>query len=592
MWEQEKGKGDESEMGAKVNYLELLKQWGNALLRLQIRQTDDPSLDGGILCPACKHIHGRCPDAIYGLMTLADRTGEKKYLDGARALFRWQENLLCDDGSLYNDANSEWNGITAFSVINLCEALTLHGHLLQKAEKEEWEKRMRLMGRWVEKTIVPGFETNINYYAGSAAVQALLGRYFGIPELFESARACAEYVFAHFTENGLLVGEGIPHDRVTERGCRPVDIGYNVEESVPLLIRYALAAEDEPLLEQLTRILRKQLEFMMPDGGWDNSFGTRNNKWTYWGSRTSDGCQTGYALLAERDPLFVEAIGRNTTLLERCTGNGLLYGGPEYIKNGEPPCVHHTFTHINALAAVLDAGIEGYEPDRDPGAGWNPQPLPSDDRDPSVRHFPEIDTWKLTFEKWRATVTGYDFGLEKGHASGGTMTLLWHEDMGPVLLSSVVDYRLVEPLNMQLSLKKSRHRPLTPRLEILRNGKRYASCYDTKAEISVTQEKDGIRIHVLSRPVSLEQEELSKPVRFHIDYWLHNEGLSIRTQIEGPKEEVRLVLPVIAGNASVTAGWQEAEPEHIFFLTGGFGAREFRILPDEEGVIGVEISCG
>ena len=36
MWEQEKGKGDESKMGAKVNYLELLKQWGDALLRLQI----------------------------------------------------------------------------------------------------------------------------------------------------------------------------------------------------------------------------------------------------------------------------------------------------------------------------------------------------------------------------------------------------------------------------------------------------------------------------------------------------------------------------------------------------------------------------
>ena len=136
------------------------------------------------------------------------------------------------------------------------------------------------------------------------------------------------------------------------------------------------------------------------------------------------------------------------------------------------------------------------------------------------------------------------------------------------------------------------HRPLTPRLEILRNGKRYASCYDTKAEISVTQEKDGIRIHVLSRPVSLEQQELSRPVRFHIDYWLHKEGLSIRTQIEGPKEEVRLVLPVIAGNASVMAGRQEAEPEPVFFLTGGFGAREFRILPDEEGMIGVEISCG
>lgn len=87
MWEQEKGKGDESKMGAKVNYLELLKQWGDVLLRLQIRQMDDLKLDGGILCPACKHIHGRCPDAIYGLMALADRTGEKKYLDGARRSF-------------------------------------------------------------------------------------------------------------------------------------------------------------------------------------------------------------------------------------------------------------------------------------------------------------------------------------------------------------------------------------------------------------------------------------------------------------------------------------------------------------------------
>ena len=572
----------------KGSYLELLKQWGDALLRLQIREMGDPSLDGGILCPACKHIHGRCPDAIYGLMTLADCTGEKKYLEGARALFRWQENLLCDDGSLYNDANSEWNGITAFAVINLCEALTLHGHLLQKEEKEEWENRMLLMGRWVKKTIVPGFETNINYYAGSAAVQALLGRYFGLPELFESARVCAEYVCAHFTENGLLVGEGIPHDKVTERGCLPVDIGYNVEESVPLMIRYALAVKDETLQERLTRILKKQLVFMLPDGGWDNSFGTRSNKWTYWGSRTSDGCQTGYALLADRDPVFVEAIRRNTALLERCTGNGLLYGGPEYEKNGELPCVHHTFTHINALAAVVDAGIDAFGPHKGLEAGWT-LPIPSDDRGPSVRYFPEIDTWKLTFEKWRGTVTGYDFDLGRGHASGGTMTLLWYEEMGPVLLSSVVDYRLAEPLNMQLSLKKDRHRPLTPRLEILRNGKRYASCYDTKAEISVTQEKDGIRIHVLSRPVSLEQQELSRPVRFHIDYWLHNEGLSIRTQIEGPKEEVRLVLPVIAGNASVTAGRQESEPERIFFLTGGFAAREFKIVPDEEGVIGAGI---
>lgn len=58
-----------------VNYLDLAKQWGDALLRLQIRKMKDPAFDGGILCPACKHIHGRCPDAVYGLMSLADHTG-------------------------------------------------------------------------------------------------------------------------------------------------------------------------------------------------------------------------------------------------------------------------------------------------------------------------------------------------------------------------------------------------------------------------------------------------------------------------------------------------------------------------------------
>lgn len=563
-----------------VHYLNLARQWGDALLKLQIRQIEDPALDGGILCPACKHIHGRGPDAVYGLMALADYTGEERYLEGARALFRWQENLLCDDGTLYNDANNAWNGTTVFAIISLHEALVHHGHLLRKEEREDWENRMLSMSRWVAQTIVPGYVNNINYLAGGAAVQALLSQYFHLPEYAENARLLADYVMAHFTENGLLCGEGIPHDRITGRGCRPVDIGYNAEESVGLMIRYALALDDQAALNRLTEILRQQLEFMMPDGSWDNSFGTRCNKWTYWGSRTSDGCQVGYALLAERDPLFVETIGRNTELMARCTANGLLHGGPEYEKYGELPCVHHTFTHINALAAVLDAGIKSYE-----SKVW----LPADRPQTAVRYFPEIDTYKLAFQKWRATVTGYDFWLDRGHASGGTMTMLWHEDAGPVLLSSVVDYRMAEPLNMQLPLKKKRHRPLTPRLEKMTESGRYSSCYDTDAKIEVNEAGDGIHVHVSARLVSREQEELSEPVCCQTEYWLHKDGLSIRIQIAGPGENVRLVLPVIADEAKVTASSVLSEPESIFYLTSGFGAREFIILPDGENRIWAEI---
>lgn len=75
-------------------------------------------------------IHGRSSDAVYPLMCTADFTGQKKYQDAAEAVFEWGSNMVCDDGSFYNDAQSEWNGITVFGVISLCEALKYHGHLL------------------------------------------------------------------------------------------------------------------------------------------------------------------------------------------------------------------------------------------------------------------------------------------------------------------------------------------------------------------------------------------------------------------------------------------------------------------------------
>jgi hypothetical protein len=86
------------------------------------------------------------------------------------------------------------------------------------------------------------------------------------------------------------------------------------------------------------------MEFMLPDGAWDNSWGTRNFKWTWWGSRTSDGCHPAYRLLADRDPRFAEVSRRNLALMAACTHDGLLYGGPHYRAAGYAPCIHHTFS--------------------------------------------------------------------------------------------------------------------------------------------------------------------------------------------------------------------------------------------------------
>lgn len=70
----------------------LLVEWVDALLAYQCEGLH-PSLDGGILCPACARIHGRIGDTVLPLMYLADKTGNDKYLLAAKKLMKWMENV-------------------------------------------------------------------------------------------------------------------------------------------------------------------------------------------------------------------------------------------------------------------------------------------------------------------------------------------------------------------------------------------------------------------------------------------------------------------------------------------------------------------
>ena len=69
---------------------DLLRVWCDKLLELQVTSVSDPALRGGILCPACAGIHGRCFDAIYPFLYLADADGDSRYLEAAKMLFDWQ----------------------------------------------------------------------------------------------------------------------------------------------------------------------------------------------------------------------------------------------------------------------------------------------------------------------------------------------------------------------------------------------------------------------------------------------------------------------------------------------------------------------
>jgi len=61
----------------------LLKIWCDALLQTQVNDASSPTTHGAFYCKACEVVHGRCNEAIYPLLFLADATGDQKYLDAA-----------------------------------------------------------------------------------------------------------------------------------------------------------------------------------------------------------------------------------------------------------------------------------------------------------------------------------------------------------------------------------------------------------------------------------------------------------------------------------------------------------------------------
>lgn len=130
----------------------LLTEWMDTFLTYQCDNLH-PSLNGGVLCPACARMHGRIGDAVLPLMYLADKTHKEKYLLAAKRLMAWMENVHLPNGSWMNDVHvSDWNGTTVFASIALYEALHYHGHLLDDSTRNHWKQRLIEAGEFMLAT--------------------------------------------------------------------------------------------------------------------------------------------------------------------------------------------------------------------------------------------------------------------------------------------------------------------------------------------------------------------------------------------------------------------------------------------------------
>lgn len=527
---------------------DLLKRWGDGLLAVQVTDPKLKGVYGGMLCPACANVHGRGADAIFPLMYLAHRTKNKKYQDAAMRLYDWMENKVSmPDGSWVSEiVVSDWTGISVFTAIMLAETLTHFGHMFDTPTKQTWDARLKKAAEFLYRdfTIHTG---NINYPIACSYALALIGTYFNEPKFLARGKELAYESLKYFTPNdNLLYGEGHPEKEPTPKGCYSVDLGYNVEESLQALALYAKLTKDKSVFDVVLRSMQAHAEFMLPDGGWDNSWGTRNFKWTYWGSRTSDGCQPAYAIMAEYNPAFYQVALRNTQLLSRCTHNGLLHGGPHYVRHGEVPCLHHTFCHSKALAALL------IKTDQKHTAKAAQLPRL---KEYGVKTFPDIQTWLIAKGQWRGTVTGYDeeYLMKSGHASGGALSMLWHKKVGPVITASMTIYQLVENFNMQRD-KDPNSMCLTPRFEMVQDKHIYTNIHDLKAEVKNSISGNDIIFETHSALVDDSQLPYNKTrIGCAIKYSFGDELFTINAGCDaGEDTNVKYILPIISTNDEKT----------------------------------------
>jgi hypothetical protein len=521
----------------------LLRDWCDGLLRLQIDDPARPEQHGAFRCPACAKVHGRCGDAVYPLMHMAKATGQARYLRGALRVVDWMKNVDAPDGAWTNDPNDpkSWKGITVFGAIAMGEAIHRHGVLLEAAVKARWLARLRRAAQFIHDNFKMDY-ANINYPMTASYALTLLGEIFDEPTFRARGRQFAHDGLGFLTSPARLIyGEGHPQTGRSPKGLLPVDLGYNVEESLPAMALYGLSAKDAEVLEAVTASLASHLQFMLPDGGWDNSWGTRNFKWTYWGSRTSDGCQTAYALLADRDPAFATAALRNTQLLRACTRDGLLHGGPHYADRRVPPCVHHTFCHAKALATVLDhpqprGAREGALP-RESAVG--------------VRRFSELDVVLVAQGPWRATVSGYDWLYKKGISSGmgGALSMLWHRGLGPLFTASLASYRPVEPNNMQ-PLPDGKDFCLTPRIETRLDGGWFSNIFDPAAIVRHEGGAGRTECTATARLLDASQKDpASGAVTCQLRYAFTDGAVTISAQVQSAQPgqaRFALVLPLVS----------------------------------------------
>lgn len=525
----------------------MLSRLNAALVTYQQTDPGDPDC-GGILCPGCGLYHTRAAEAVFSLAYEYSLTGNRERLQQALAVADWLFRQQRNDGA-WEETPETWTGTTTDQLLMLLLAYPIvRPHLDRKARKT-WLTAMERAADYLEG-FINNRNASINYCSTTTATLAEAYQRFGKPSYRAKAMALAHMVVAKMDADGFVEGEG---GRIDDYRYG-VDIGYDLEMSLWGLARYAMILKDAKVWEAVRRSAEAHLTFIYPDGMLDASAGTRSNKWTIYGSGTSDGCHPLWALFSADCPAYVTAAVRNIARMGECfTACGLLGQGPDYdAVRDQPPCIYPTFTKAKSLA-MAHSWVEA---DAD---GRSPLPL---DRDTLI-HWRTLNLALVRHGAFCATVTAYGYQTGPGtgaktmfRPTGGAMSALWVEGFGLLQASSQTEYHRWEPMSFpEMGLLA----PLSPRLEWEAGGRTYTDLYEFDAVLTASETDTGVDCRAWG--VLKNRERQPGGVRYTLEYRFSDTGLAKTYALQGGSG--RVVEPVIY-DERLTVGQPDA---HTLLLT-------------------------
>ena len=512
--------------------MRLLSRLNSALLR-QIQQNKHDPDYGAITCPQCNLYHTRAAETVYPFAFEYSQTGNKIYLQAAINVGNWLIKQQQEDGS-WHETPDEWTGTTTDQALMMSLAYPILKPHLSHIESERWLHSIELAGDYLVKVMSPQF-ASINYCATTTATLMCINSLINKKVYCNKARELAHRIIAKMDHDYFLTGEG---GRVF--GVKyGVDLGYNMEMSLWGLALYARLASDDVVTDCVRRSLDNHLAFVYPDGSLDASWGIRSNKWTCFGSATSDGCQVLLSLFMDQNSQYRTAAIRNMHFLETCTKDGVVGFGPLYYDIfSNLPCIYPTFTKAKNLAMAIAFATADF---------GEMAPLPLDKK--GIRYFPTLNVVTVRTNQWCTTVSAYSYKDPAGERSkymhrptGGSICNLWLKDHGYFQASSQTKYKRWEPMSFP---EMPEILPLTPRIEFDSELGYFTNLYEFDALLTQGEKENAFFV------ASIGELKDSKQQEGGISYRLYHEigDKTLMKEIEliyhDANETVRIVEPII-----------------------------------------------